>query len=183
MVAPTIRLTRDPHMSFRFDKLSVLLTEDTAPMLKLMTAVLENLGIKDIHVAVNGEKAFESFKKENQDIIITDWEMEPINGLELTEQVRNNTLSPNRMVPVILLTGYSAWSRVENARDKGVTEFLVKPFTANDIAKRLAHVIAHPRNFIEAPHFFGPDRRRRKDPSYAGELRREKDQKPYSAAG
>lgn len=170
-------------MGFEFEKLSVLIAEDTVPMRELFGAILQNLGIKDIHMASDGQEAFESFQKENQDIILTDWIMSPMDGLELTKEVRTNSLSPNRMAPVILITGYSAWPRVAQARDTGVTEFLVKPFTAKDIARRLAHVITHPRDFIETPNFFGPDRRRRKDPAYSGPMRREEDQKAYSATG
>ena len=149
-------------------------------MRKLMMTVLESLGIKNIHLSPNGEHAFESFQKENQDIILTDWIMEPMDGLELTKEIRSSALSPNRMVPIILLTGYSAWSRVEMARDMGVTEFLVKPFTANDVARRLAHVITNPRDFIETSTFFGPDRRRRNDPGYTGPMRREADDQSYN---
>ncbi len=170
-------------MGFKFEKLSLLIAEDTMPMRKLLVSVLNNLGVNNIHVAPNGEQAFEIFQKENQDIILTDWVMDPMDGLELTRKIRHSSQSPNRMAPIILITGYSAWSRVENARDLGVTEFLVKPFTANDIARRLAHVITHPRNFVELSSFFGPDRRRRKDPAYAGPLRREIDQKAYSSVG
>ncbi|NCO03835.1 MAG: response regulator [Alphaproteobacteria bacterium] len=168
-------------MGFQFEKLSVLVVEDTVPMRKLLVTVLENLGIRNIDVASDGEKAFEIFQKENHDIILTDWVMNNMDGLDLTRAVRNNTNSPNRMAPIILITGYSAWSRVEKARDDGVTEFLVKPFTANDIAKRIAHVIAKPRNFIETQEFFGPDRRRRVDPTYAGPFRREDDNNGYSS--
>lgn len=61
------------------------------------------------------------------------------------------------MVPIVLITGYSAWPRVEEARNAGVTEFLVKPFTANDLARRIAHVINSPRDFIETQDFWaGP---------------------------
>lgn len=170
-------------MGFQFEKLSVLIAEDTIPMRKLFVSVLENLGIKNIQVASDGEAAFDLFSKENHDIVLTDWMMEPMDGLGLTKELRTNSLSPNRMVPIILITGYSAWSRVEEARDLGVTEFLIKPFAANDIARRLAHVITQPRDFIEISSFFGPDRRRRNDPSYSGAKRREQDQQSYSPTG
>lgn len=166
-------------MGFDFDKLSILVVEDVLPMRELFTSIFSSLGIRDISVASDGKEAFESFKKNNQDIIFTDWLMDPVDGLDLTNEIRTNTLSPNRMVPIIMITGYSAWPRVEIARDKGVTEFLVKPFTANDIAKRLAHVITHPRQYIETDSFFGPDRRRKKDPNYDGPLRRLEDEKAY----
>lgn len=170
-------------MGFEFEKLSILVVEDTMPMRELFVTILKNLGIQKITAAADGAEAFEKFKKDNHDIVFTDWVMDPMDGLELTKEIRSNTLSPNRMVPIILITGYSAWPRVANARDSGVTEFLVKPFTAKDIARRLAHVITHPRVFIETDNFFGPDRRRRKDPAYSGPMRREEDQKAYSAKG
>jgi CheY-like chemotaxis protein len=162
-------------MGFRFERLSVLVVEDTIPMRKLMVSVLESLGIKHASTADSGEKAFDLFQKENHDMIITDWQMERGDGIELTRQVRKNMMSPNRMVPIVLITGYSAWPRVAEARDAGVTEFLVKPFTANDIARRIAHVINKPRDFIETQDFFGPDRRRRVDPAFKGPMKRKED--------
>jgi DNA-binding response OmpR family regulator len=101
--------------------------------------------------------------------------MEPMNGIELAHEIRTNALSSNRMVPIVLITGYSALSRVAQARDAGVTEFLVKPFSANDLAKRIAYVINKPRDFIDSHDYFGPDRRRRQHPDYKGPFRREDD--------
>ena len=163
-------------MAFDFKKLSVLIVEDTAPMRKLMVSVLDTLGVGEVYSADNGEEGFDVFCRNNPDIVIADWEMEPMDGITLTSEIRNNTQSPNRMVPVVLVTGYSAMARVAEARDAGVTEFLVKPFSANDLSKRIAYVINKPRDFIDAPDYFGPDRRRRKDPHFRGPFRREEDQ-------
>lgn len=162
-------------MAFDFKKLSILIVEDTAPMRKLIASVLETMDVGMIYTAENGEQGYEMVKKVNPDIIVADWHMTPMNGIELTEEIRTNTLSPNRMVPVILVTGYSALTRVAEARDAGVTEFLVKPFSANDLAKRIAYVINKPRDFIDCKNYFGPDRRRRKNPDYKGPFRREDD--------
>jgi len=169
-------------MGFKFEKLSMLVVEDTLPMQKLLVSVLDALGIKNVTTAQHGEDAFKLFCNNNHDIILTDWLMNPMDGIGLTRLIRKSPLSPNRMVPIILITGFSAWQRVEEARDAGVTEFLVKPFTANDLARRVAHVINKPRDFIESQDFFGPDRRRRKDVSgehYQGPLRREDDKNRY----
>jgi len=162
-------------MAFQFGKLSVLVVEDTPPMRKLLCSVLETLGVGQIYSSDNGEAGFEQFRRMNPDIVIADWHMEPMNGIELTHEIRTNQLSPNRMAPIILVTGYSAITRVAQARDVGVTEFIVKPFSANDLAKRLAHVINKPRDFIDADGYFGPDRRRRQNPDYKGPFRREDD--------
>ncbi len=162
-------------MGFKFDKLTMLVVEDTQPMQKLLVSVLDALGIKNVQTASNGEDAFRMFCQHSHDIILSDWQMEPMDGIELTRQIRRDAISPNRMVPVILITGYSAWTRVEEARDAGVTEFLVKPFTAHDLARRVAHVINKPRDFIETQDFFGPDRRRRVDPAFKGPMKRKDD--------
>jgi CheY-like chemotaxis protein len=162
-------------MAFDFKKLSVLVVEDTGPMRELIVSVLETLGVGRIYTATEGEKGFEMFCRKDPDIVIADWHMEPMNGIELTKLIRRDAQSSNRMAPVILVTGYSALIRVAQARDAGVTEFMVKPFSANDLAKRLAYVINKPRDFIDSKDYFGPDRRRRKDPGYRGSLRRESD--------
>ncbi len=164
-------------MGFKFEKLNMLVVEDTQPMQKLLVSVLEALGIRNIETAANGDDGFRAFCKGNHDIVLSDWQMDPIDGIELTRMIRQHKLSPNKLAPIILITGYSAWSRVEEARDAGVTEFLVKPFTAHDLARRVAHVINKPRDFIETQDFFGPDRRRRRseESGYTGLRRRDED--------
>ncbi|MCB9983576.1 MAG: response regulator [Rhodospirillales bacterium] len=159
-------------MAFEFEKLSVLIIEDTIPMLKLVSSVLETLGVGNIYTAANGQEGYKTFCENTPDIIITDWHMYPTSGIELVDKIRNNPASPNRMIPIVMMTGFSVLPRVEQARDTGVTEFLVKPFSANDLARRIAYVINRPRDFIETPDYFGPDRRRRKGESYKGPYRR-----------
>lgn len=162
-------------MPFDFRKLSILVVEDTVPMRKLLVSVLETLGVGTVYTAEDGESGFNVFCKANPDIVIADWHMLPANGIDLTKEIRTNQISPNRLVPIILVTGYSAMSRVAEARDAGVTEFLIKPFSANDLAKRLAYVINKPRDFVDSPQYFGPDRRRRAAPDYSGPRRRGED--------
>ncbi|HBR69450.1 MAG TPA: response regulator [Rhodospirillaceae bacterium] len=162
-------------MSYNFGRLSVLVVEDTVPMRKLICSVLETMGVGSVHTAENGQQGYERFCKERPDIVITDWHMEPVNGLELVEKIRGNSDSPNRTVPIVMMTGYSSMPRVSSARDRGATEFLVKPFSASDLTKRIAHVINKPRDFVELEGYFGPDRRRRAIENYSGPLRRATD--------
>ena len=162
-------------MGFKFEKLSILIVEDTVPMQKLVSSVLETLGVGRVWTAAEGQAGFEMFCNENPDIVITDWHMVPMSGIELVDKIRNDAASPNKMVPVIMMTGYSALPRVSQARDMGTTEFLVKPFSANDLARRIAYVINKPRDFIETGDYFGPDRRRRVIENYQGPFRRSTD--------
>lgn len=162
-------------MPYDFSKLSVLVVEDSPPMLEVVVNALKLLGVGQVYQARNGESGFQQFVKIRPDIVVTDWEMEPVDGLELIKWIRRDSMSPKRTVPVIIMTGYAASMRVAEARDKGVTEFLVKPFTANELARRIAYVIDSPRDFVETQEFFGPDRRRRRSQDYEGPERRKED--------
>lgn len=159
-------------MAFNFAKLSLLVVEDTAPMRKLVVSVLESLDVGIVHQASSGEEGFRAFCEHNPDIVISDWDMAPGDGLYLAQQIRTDISSPNRLAPVIFLTGYNAAKRVAQARDVGVTEYIIKPFTGSDLAKRIAYVINRPRDYIDAEAYFGPDRRRRNNPNYKGPHRR-----------
>ena len=159
-------------MAPQFHKLSILIVDDTEPMTELIKAVLQRLGIGKIITALNGERAFAVFCRENPDIVITDWHMSPVNGLELAEKIRLSSHSPNRMVPIIMLTGYGAKNRVIKARDLGITEFITKPFNAENLLKRISHTIHAPRDFILNDSFFGPSRRRKTLKNYNGPRRR-----------
>ena len=77
------------------------------------------------------------------------------------DYIRNSPDSPNRQLPIIMLTASSEQDFVLAARDRGVTEFLAKPFTVQKFYDRLVAVIARPRSFVDAESYFGPDRRRR----------------------
>lgn len=163
------------NMAFQFQKLSVLIVEDTLPMQKLVGSVLDTLGVGKVYKSSDGNEGYERFKEENPDIVIADWHMVPTSGIELVSRIRKDVESPNKMVPIIMMTGYSAMPRVAEARDTGATEFLVKPFSANDLARRIAYVINKPRDFIETADYFGPDRRRRVLENYKGPFRRAED--------
>lgn len=159
-------------MPLNLKKVKVLVVEDLQPMRSLIVSVLDAFGIGKIIEAKNGEQGYELFQTHNPDIIVTDWMMEPVDGLEFVRMVRQNQNSVNRLVPIIIMTGFSAMQRVVAARDLGATEFLTKPFTGRDLAKRINLIINRPRDFVETRDFFGPNRRRKRGDDYQGPLRR-----------
>jgi response regulator RpfG family c-di-GMP phosphodiesterase len=71
-----------------------------------------------------------------------------------------------------MITGHAERHRVEAARDAGVNELLVKPVTEKALHSRIQEVILRPRPFIFGPDYYGPCRRRRRDPNYKGPERR-----------
>ena len=162
-------------MAYQMHKISVLIVEDNLPMLEITKSLLLTFGVGHVITAQNGEIGFKRFCELNPDIVIADWMMKPIDGISLTRIIRNDPKSPNPYVPVILMTGFSERRRVFQARDAGVTEFLVKPFNARDLYKRIVQVIERPRQFVKATDFFGPDRRRRSRGPYEGPMRRDTD--------
>ncbi|HNQ92361.1 MAG TPA: response regulator [Alphaproteobacteria bacterium] len=168
-------------MSYRFDKVRILVVEDNNPMLEICKTLHLTFGVGEVLAAKNGEEGFEIFRKENPDIVLADWMMHPTDGISLTRRIRNDSRSPNHYVPIILMTGFSEKKRVMQARDSGVTEFLVKPFTARDLYKRIAQIIERPRQFVRSEDFFGPDRRRKADAAYNGPYKRESDAKLAAA--
>jgi PleD family two-component response regulator len=161
-------------MAYKFKKASVLVVDSMRPMLSLTTSLLKIFGFEKIYSCSGPtERAFEIFCKEKPDIVLTDWYIDDQDGLKLVRLIRTDPASPNPYVPVILMTGYSAEKRVIEARDKGITEFMVKPFTANDLYLRIEQLIEKPRKFVDAENFFGPDRRRKKISDFNGPFRRE----------
>ena len=142
-------------MAYQFHNISVLIVEDNLPMMELTRSLLEAFGIKRVDCAADGEEGFRKFCLTNHDIVIADWMMKPMDGISLTRRIRNDPKSPNQFVPVILVTGFSEKRRVIQARDSGVTEFLVKPFNARDLYRRIAQIIERPRQFVRSEDFFG----------------------------
>ena len=169
-------------MPYQFQNASVLVVDDMKPMLLLVTKVLGIFGFQKIYTAMDAEDAYIKFCHHNPNIVITDWQMDPTAGTELIDRIRNAKESPNPFVPIILMSGYTALSRVKMARDKGTTEFLMKPFTANDLYARIEQMIENPRRFVEAKTYFGPDRRRRKAANYDGTRRRLADKQNISSS-
>lgn len=162
-------------MTYQFYGINILLVEDNQLMLDLTKSILLTFGVGKVITARNGEKGFEEFCHHNPDLVVADWMMTPMDGISLTHLIRTDKRSPNQFAPVILMTGFSEKRRVFQARDAGVTEFLVKPFNARDLYRRISQVIERPRQFVKADSFFGPDRRRKGDDAYHGPRRRESD--------
>lgn len=141
--------------------IKVLVADDDRRIAHIIRQVLESLGFKHIHIARDGEKALQILQNEPVDMIITDWQMAPMDGMSLVKYLRTAEDSPNRFMPIIMLTGNAEREHVEMARDIGVTEFVVKPFSAKTLCDRIVLLIDNPRSFIMSKKFVGPDRRRR----------------------
>jgi two-component system, chemotaxis family, chemotaxis protein CheY len=151
--------------------LELLVVDDNAQMRTIVGTVLAAAGVRRLRYAPDGRKGLEVVKEGRIDIAFVDFEMPVMNGLEFLSAVRA-LQTPDRFMPVIMLTGHSDLKRITAARDRGVNEFLSKPVTAKSILTRLSTVILKPRPFVSSPRYFGPDRRRKALDNYHGPRRR-----------
>ena len=159
-------------MGYNLAQLKVLVVDDNEQMRDLLKTLLEVVGITRIRLAADARIGWETLKNFNPDLLITDWNMPPTNGIDFVKRVRSDKDSPNPYLPVILLTAYTERYRVEEARDAGVSEFLAKPISAKSLFDRINAIVEDRRSFVVTPTYFGPDRRRAADPEYTGPERR-----------
>ena len=125
----------DPKLT----RVSVLLVEDDAFALRLAQSVLKQLGVITIWVARDGAEALNVLRAEagKIDLIISDWNMPKMSGLELLKTVR--AFRPD--MPFIMLTGKTSPEFVLDAKDNGVNGYISKPFTPEQLYKRLIAVV------------------------------------------
>jgi len=155
----------------------VLLIDDNQHMRSITSAVLQSAGVRTVLEAEDGTAGLEILRDPSLsvDLAIVDFNMLPLDGVEFTRMVRTSPTTTNPYLPIIMMTGHSEKSRVYEARDAGVTEFVVKPITAKAILDRIHAVIMRPRDFVKHESYFGPDRRRTNTANYNGPLRRADD--------
>ncbi len=158
-----------------FSRVRFLIVDDNEFSRVLVKTMLRAFRAKNPKEARDGSEAFAILKLGQIDIVLCDYAMKPMSGLEFVRQVRNERASPSPFVPIIMLTAYSSYEEVCATRDSGVNEYLVKPFSVQALADRILSVIDHPRPFVRSADYFGPDRRRHVDPDYAGPFRRAAD--------
>ncbi len=149
-----------------------LVVDDNAHMQKLVKAILRGFGADKVFEARDVPDAFQRLRHDAIDIVILDYQLETLDGVDFAKLVRTSPESPAPFVPIIMLTAHAERARVAAARDAGVNEFCAKPVTAADLYRKVVAVIDHPRPFVRTEGYFGPDRRRRNDPTYTGPERR-----------
>ena len=159
-------------IDYDVSSLSVLIVDDCDPMRLLMRSVLRAMGVRRFAEAQDGTDALKKFETFDPDIVFIDHHMGPMDGVDLTRRIRGGEEGVDPYIPIIMVTGYSDLHRILEARDVGVSEYLVKPISAKLLYLRICAVIEHPRPFIRTKDFFGPDRRRR-PVEHGGEERRD----------
>jgi len=122
--------------------LDVLIVDDHKTMLKIIRNILNQIDIKKIDEAFDGEQALIKMKMKKYDLIISDWNMEPMTGLQLIEKVRTEAEYNHQNSPFIMVTAESKPENVMEARKAGVDNYVVKPFSADIIMNKIKATLA-----------------------------------------
>jgi CheY-like chemotaxis protein len=121
--------------------------------------LLQAIGVKDIHEASSGRAGLEAICALAPDVVILDWEMPAPNGPDFMRRVRSPGMFPLPDVPVIMLTAYGERSRVLEAVQLGVNEYLLKPVSSKALLARLVAILTKPRRMVKKGDFYVPEPR------------------------
>ena len=161
------------QISRRLEQLKVLIVDDEPAMRKVTRALLQTIGVRNIHEANDGKSGLDAICMRAPDLVLLDWEMPSPNGPEFMRTVRSPGKFPLPDVPIIMLTGYSERSRVVEAVRLGVNEYLLKPVSSSALLARVVSILARPRRMMKQGEYYGPEPRKlatykpESDPGYS----------------
>src|SRR3989338_11034008 len=120
-------------VNLRYD--NILIIDDYRTMLKIMGSLLRQLGFKNIHEATDGQMALDMILQKKYSLVISDWNMEPMSGLELLKNIRSYDHCKN--MPFIMITAENQVENVIAAKQAGSSNYIVKPFTATILKEKI----------------------------------------------
>lgn len=142
------------------ERLNIVVADQSQYTRKLTRMMLMNIGAKSIYEAADGVAALGIIRTGNPDVAILDWEMPLMSGQELIRIVRSPGVFPKPDLPIILLTAGADRSRVTEAIQLGVHEFLCKPTSPGALRDRLASILIKPRPMVQVGKYYMPELRR-----------------------
>ncbi|OAN44654.1 response regulator [Magnetospirillum moscoviense] len=153
-----------------FSRCRVVVLDPFIATRRLVTDILvRDMRVGAARACATAEDAMGLLLEGGWNILFSDWSA-ATNAIAVLKSLRVAG-SPFRFLPVVVMSSFSSAEHIKAARDAGMTEFMLKPFSAQVIQSRLKSITQAPRVYVESPDFFGPDRRRRHD-SFQGFERR-----------
>jgi two-component system chemotaxis response regulator CheY len=117
-----------------------MIVDDYNTMLRILRNLLRQLDINNVEEATDGEKALDLMRRTAFDLVISDWNMAPMTGLDLLRTVRAD--EKLRRIPFIMVTAESKTENVITAKQAGVSNYIVKPFNAETLRMKIESVFA-----------------------------------------
>jgi two-component system, chemotaxis family, chemotaxis protein CheY len=148
--------TLDQHIQ----GLSILIVDGNSYMRRLTRTMLTNLGAKSVIEVGDGFAALETIRVYDPDVMLLDWDMPVLNGLEVMRIVRSPGVFPRPNLPIIMLTSRAYRSSIVQAMRAGVNEFLVKPTSPKALRDRLTSILIKPRPMMKLGKHYVPKPRR-----------------------
>ncbi len=131
------------------DELDVLIVDDNDHMRRLVKTILYAFDISRVRRAVDGTEALAEIRIRQPNLVISDWEMKPMDGCAFLEELRKVENKPACFIPVIMLTAHGRPQLIRRAFEAGASQFLVKPLTPANLLHRIEWVLADKRPFYE----------------------------------
>ena len=119
--------------------MSILIVDDYKTMLRIIRNLLKQLGFNNVDEATDGSSALHKLREKGYGLVISDWNMEPMTGIQLLREVRADTRL--KEMPFIMITAESKSENVVAAKEAGVSNYIVKPFNAETLKNKLSAVI------------------------------------------
>jgi len=120
-------------------KMPILIVDDYKTMLRIVRNLLKQFGFENVDEAANGGEAFNKMKEKQYGLVISDWNMEPMTGIQLLQQVRADANTKD--TPFIIIAAESKAENVIAAKEAGVSNYIVKPFNAKTLKQKLTAVL------------------------------------------
>ena len=118
---------------------NVLVVDDYNTMRRIIRNLLSQIGFNNVEEAVDGSEALGKLRDKNYGLVISDWNMEPMTGLQLLKECRAD--SRLKTLPFIMITAESKTENVVEAKKAGVNNYIVKPFNADTLKKKIESVL------------------------------------------
>jgi two-component system, chemotaxis family, chemotaxis protein CheY len=144
------------ELETRLASCKVLVVDDEHYMRKVVRTLLMSVGVRTIYEAADGPAGLEMIRNTSPDMVILDWEMPGLDGAGFVRMVRSPQTFPLPNIPIIMLTGHGERSRVIEAVEIGVNEFLLKPVSSKALRDRMIAVLAKPRPLVKTEGYYGP---------------------------
>lgn len=125
--------------------INVLIVDDYKTMLRIVRNLLGQIGIKKIDEATDGKMALDILKLRKYDLVISDWNMEPMSGYDLLKTLRTSG-GENQNIPFIMVTAESKTENIIAAKQAGVNNYIIKPFSADTLKAKIETVMGAKSN-------------------------------------
>ena len=119
--------------------MNILIVDDYKTMLRIVRNLLKQLGFENVDEATDGGMALQKLRDRSYDMVISDWNMEPMTGLQLLKEVRAD--AKLKALPFLMITAESKPENVIEAKKAGVNNYIVKPFNADTLKTKLSSVL------------------------------------------